>query len=69
MQYKIIAQQTKNWYEATSFYQRKNDSDEWEKLKRPEENSLEETIVKASLNIVHDMHKKRKRTHVIINID
>lgn len=67
MQYKAIIVDRKHYYEATSYFQRKNDSESWKKLGEPKDDSLEKTVLNSILKIAGS--KGKKRTRVIVDID
>jgi len=71
MQYKAIIIDNGNFYEATSYYRRQNNSESWKRLGKLEENSLEETVLNATLKIAHErmLHTTKKKTKVIVELE
>jgi len=66
MEYKIIVQGRKDYYEATSYNARKTEFDSWIKLKKPKEDTLERVVLDSALCIARERGKKR--TKVIIRL-
>jgi len=66
MEYRIVIQDRKDYYEATSYRKRETESCPWIKLGKPAEGSLEDTVLHSALRIAHDY--KKKRTEVIIKL-
>lgn len=66
MQYKAIIQERKRYYEATSYHCRQTGSGPWKRLGKPEEDSLEKTILGVALEIAQKCKKKRLR--IIIEV-
>ncbi|MBU1321501.1 MAG: hypothetical protein KKF46_04020, partial [Nanoarchaeota archaeon] len=64
---KVIVQDRKDYYEVTSCYRRKTDSDSWVNFGKPKEGTLEETVLSSALRIAHE--RRKKRTRVIIKLD
>jgi hypothetical protein len=64
MEYKIIVQSRKDYYEVTSYSGRETESDPWVKLGKPEEGTLEKTVLNSALHIAHERRKKRTRVTI-----